>query len=102
MPTGASLWRRHLCLTCAAMRLIGYAMTEPDGPVRAGYVRLNELAVVLGPNDSGKTRLVRGLADRLSGRARERSQDAGHSGAAFYVEFPVEELFAFVGRLVDD
>ncbi len=53
------------------MRLIGFAFTHPDGPAQWGYLPLDDLSVVLGPNDSGKSRVLKWLAAWLRIRATD-------------------------------
>lgn len=48
-------------------RLIGYACTHPDPPLRRAFLPLERLTVLLGPNDSGKSSLLRAIERDLSG-----------------------------------
>jgi ABC-type phosphonate transport system ATPase subunit len=59
------------------VRLIAYAFSGATDPVVEGVLWLGELTAVLGPNDSGKSRLVRGFASALDG-----PQDGDGSPAA--------------------
>ena len=65
------------------MRLVGYSFARSDGPLSVGYLPLGDLTVVVGPNDAGKTRLLKGLAAHLS---RTSTSDLGDEDAVFFVE----------------
>lgn len=78
------------------MRLVGYACRHPHPPLRAAFLPLTELTVLLGPNDSGKSTLLRAI---------ERDLDGGHFdevdeerakliGGFFYAEVSENELGA--------
>jgi hypothetical protein len=49
------------------VEVTAFAFSGADDPVREGVVRFGELTTVLGPNDSGKSRLVRRFARALVG-----------------------------------
>lgn len=79
------------------MKLTGYACRHPDPPLRLAYLPLGELTVLLGPNDSGKSSLLRAIERDLAG---------GHFGidpelepligGVFYAEVSDAELKAIV------
>jgi AAA domain, putative AbiEii toxin, Type IV TA system len=48
------------------VKLVGVAFEVRGGPVARGYVGLDELTVLLGPNDSGKTRALRAVEATLA------------------------------------
>ena len=47
------------------VRLLGYWLDGHEGPVQRGYLPLGGLTVVVGANDTGKTRLLRTLGECL-------------------------------------
>ena len=65
------------------MRLVGFAVTHPDGPARWGYLELDDLTVVLGPNDAGKSRIAKWLASWLA-HAPPTSDEAGIASGALF------------------
>lgn len=48
------------------MKLVAYSFVGGSGPLSHGYLPLDDLTVILGPNDSGKTRLLQSFADALA------------------------------------
>src|SRR4051794_22409130 len=72
------------------MRLTGFAFTHPDGPARWGYLPLDDLAVVLGPNDAGKSRVVRWLASWLE-HTPPQADEAGSTSGVFFAELDQTE-----------
>lgn len=47
------------------MKLVGVSFAAQGGPVSNAYVALDDLTVLVGPNDSGKTQALRAVADVL-------------------------------------
>jgi energy-coupling factor transporter ATP-binding protein EcfA2 len=47
------------------LKLLGFSFAGAPGPVTAGYLSLGELTAVIGPNDAGKTRLVRTFSQAM-------------------------------------
>jgi ABC-type Mn2+/Zn2+ transport system ATPase subunit len=43
------------------LNLIGYACRHPNPPLREAFLALSELTVLLGPNDAGKSSLLRAV-----------------------------------------
>jgi hypothetical protein len=79
------------------MRLIGYACRHPEPPVRQAFVPLGELTVLVGPNDSGKSTLLRAIVrDLAGGHFGEDSERDALVGGVFYLETSEEELDAVI------
>jgi AAA domain, putative AbiEii toxin, Type IV TA system len=80
------------------MKLVGYACRHPDPPLRTAFLPLSDLTVLLGPNDSGKSSLLRAVERDLDGGHFDRVDDerAKLIGGVFYVEVSDNELGAIV------
>jgi hypothetical protein len=81
------------------MRLIGYACRHPDPPLGEAFLTLGELTVLLGPNDSGKSSLLRAIDRDLSGGHFEDADEDGVKliGGVFYAEVSDNELWTICG-----
>jgi hypothetical protein len=78
------------------MKLVGYACRHPDPPLRTAFLPLNELTVLLGPNDSGKSSLLRAVERDLDGGHFDKvdGERAKLIGGVFYIEVSDNELGA--------
>ena len=76
------------------MKLVGYACRHPDPPLRTAFLPLSELTILLGPNDSGKSSLLRAVERDLSGGHFDEVDEerAKLIGGVFYVEVSDNEL----------
>ncbi len=81
------------------MKIVGYACRHPDPPLRKAYLPLNDLTVLLGPNDSGKSSLLRAVERDLSGGHFDHVDDEIKTliGGVFYAEVSKDELWAIAG-----
>jgi hypothetical protein len=84
------------------VKIVGYACRHPDPPLREAYLPLNDLTVLLGPNDSGKSSLLRAVERDLSGGHFDQVDDELRTliGGVFYVEVSKDELWAIVGTAI--
>jgi hypothetical protein len=79
------------------MKLIGYACRHPRPPVRRAYLALGELTVLLGPNDSGKSTLLRAIErDLAGGHFGIDPENDSRIGGAFYAAVSDDELNAVI------
>jgi ABC-type cobalamin/Fe3+-siderophores transport system ATPase subunit len=69
------------------VRLIGFAYAGSP-TLDAGFVPLGELTVLLGPNDSGKSTVLRRILDCLG----------GHAGGILFGEVSAADLDVIVGH----
>ena len=78
------------------MKLIGYACRHPAPPLREAFLALGDLTVLLGPNDAGKTSLLRAVNRDLSGSHFEHADEdeVGLTGGVFYADVTDNELWA--------
>ena len=75
------------------VRLKGYACKHHEPPVRQVFLPLGELTVLLGPNDAGKSTLLRSLLRDLAGGHFGHDADTEHLiGGVFYGEVSDPEL----------
>lgn len=75
------------------MRLTGYACKHPEPPARQVFLPLGDLTVLLGPNDAGKSTLLRSLVRDLAGGHFGDDADTEHLiGGVFYGEVASTEL----------
>jgi hypothetical protein len=81
------------------VKLIGYACRHPDPPLRKAFLPLSDLTVLLGPNDSGKSSLLRAVERDLSGGHFDQvnAEMTTLIGGVFYVEASKDELWAIAG-----
>jgi hypothetical protein len=84
------------------VKIFGYACRHPDPPLRSAYLPLNELTVLLGPNDSGKSSLLRAVQRDLSGGHFDEADKELTKliGGIFYVETSKDELWAMADTAV--
>jgi hypothetical protein len=71
---------------------------HPDPPLRRAYLPLGELTVLLGPNDSGKSTLLRAVTRDLQGGHFGGGDQHGERlvGGVFYAEVSGAELNAMI------
>jgi len=81
------------------MRLIGYGFVRGDAPARVGYLSFDDLTVLVGANDTGKSRLLEALAAHLAGTTAHRR---GAEAAALYLELEAEEVAHLAELDVDE
>lgn len=67
-------------------------------PLGSGYIRVGDLTMVLGPNDVGKTTLLRLIRDELRGHGA----DGDAARAVFFCEFTRLEADFLVAHLIAD
>lgn len=85
------------------MTLAGFWFSDAAGPVNGGYLPMGNVTVVLGPNDSGKTRLLQQLAswlgqdDPVAGDPRQRSVPVGR--AMIFGEYTLMEKSSLLSGL---
>jgi predicted ATP-dependent endonuclease of OLD family len=70
------------------MRLIGYGFVRADAPARVGYLPLDDLTVLIGANDTGKSRLLDALAVHMGGAS---ANPQGLEASAFFMDLDEEE-----------
>jgi ATPase subunit of ABC transporter with duplicated ATPase domains len=70
------------------MRLIGYGFVRADAPARVGYLPLDDLTVLIGANDAGKSRLLEALAVHMGGATLTPE---GLEASAFFMDLNEEE-----------
>ena len=81
-------WRPRRLL---GAEVVAYAFSGSVDPVREGVLKIGELTTIVGPNDSGKSRLLRGFAAALSGGVLPRVAPSGEqTSAAIYARAPGE------------
>jgi hypothetical protein len=92
----------HSTRSSGAVKLIGYACRHPDPPLRKAYLPLNDLTVLLGPNDSGKSSLLQAVERDLSGGHFDHVDEELKTliGGVFYTEVSKDELWAIAGTAV--
>lgn len=79
------------------MRLTGYACRHPEPPLRKAYLPLGELTVLIGPNDSGKSSLLRAAVRDLQGGHFGQGKETDKLiGGVFYAEVSSAELAALI------
>ena len=75
------------------MRLTGFAFAGGRDPLDEGYMELSDLTVVIGPNDAGKSSLLRHLQAHLAAADPRSPSDRAPAGqAAFYLRLSEAEL----------
>jgi hypothetical protein len=86
--------RRPNASSFTGMRIVAYACGGVDPPVRRGVLPLNELTILLGPNDSGKSSWLRAIERDLSGGHVPRSDERREHAVAgvFYVRLKPREI----------
>ncbi|KKK88036.1 hypothetical protein LCGC14_2747210, partial [marine sediment metagenome] len=86
------------------MKLTGYLFSGASGPVESGYLPMGDVTVVLGPNDTGKTRLVEDLARYLGQRLGDADDLRMHRAPAgrgiVFGEFTHDEMARLFERTV--
>jgi hypothetical protein len=82
------------------MRLVGFAFTHPDGPVLWGYLPLEDLAILLGRNDVGKSRMVRWMAEWLE-QAAPVHNEGGIASGVFFAQLDTGERDELLRHLAD-
>lgn len=80
------------------MRLVGYSFSNGRFPLTAGHVPLDDLTVVLGPNDAGKSRLLSQMVCDL--QSPEPTGDAPR--AAFFCQCSDEEADFVLSNALSD
>jgi hypothetical protein len=83
------------------MQLVGYTVLRIEGPVSEAHIRLGDLTVAFGPNDAGKTRLLRGLAAHLSGTRTNPLDTEGRrmsESAAIFGQLPLARFADIISR----
>lgn len=82
------------------MKLVGYACRHPDPPLRTAFLPLSDLTVLLGPNDSGKSSLLRAVQRDLDGGHFDKVDEerAKLIGGVFYLEVSENELGAIAAN----
>jgi hypothetical protein len=75
------------------LKVIGYSSERASRGVSAVYVPLGPLTVLLGANDTGKSTLLRGLHQNLSGRTDiDDDPNPPQDGGAIFAELTAQEL----------
>lgn len=84
------------------MKLVGYSCRHPEPPLRKAYLPLNDLTVLLGPNDSGKSSLLRAVERDLSGGHFDHVDEEIKTliGGVFYALVSKDELWAIAGTAI--